>query len=91
MRRRHYQYEALEIIIAAGVIGCAIALFFKARELTILYPVTFGLAAVISLLHALEGVFFGKIIVIRKSRIVVFSIIAALLLALTGISLKMVL
>ena len=37
MRRRNYQYEALEIILALGVIGCSIALFFKARELTVLF------------------------------------------------------
>ena len=91
MRRRHYQYEALEILLAVGVIGCSIALFFKARELTVLYPVTFGLASILSLLHALEGGFFQKITVIRKSRAVVFSVIALVLLLLAGISLKMIL
>ena len=90
MRRRNYQYEALEIILALGVIGCSIALFFKARELTVLYPATFGLGCILSLLPALEGIIFKKITVVRKSRVVIFGIIALVLLFLTGISLKMV-
>ncbi len=91
MRRRNYQYEALEIILALGVIGCSIALFFKARELTVLYPVTFGLGSILSLLHALEGIIFKKITVVRKSRVVIFGIITLVLLFLTGVSLKMIL
>ena len=91
MRRRNYQYEALEILLALGVIGCSAALFFKARELTVLYPVPFGLAAVLSLLHALEGIFFIQITVVLKILVVVFSLIAVLLLGVMGISLKMIL
>lgn len=91
MRRRNYQYEALEIILALGVIGCSAALFFKARELTVLYPVTFGLAGILSLLHALEGIIFKKITVVRKSRVVIFGLIALALFCLMGISLKMIL
>ena len=76
MRRRNYGFEVLQVLISLGIIGVTVTLFFKSRELTILFPVDFGLAALLSLLYSFEGVLFNKSRVVRKTRIVLFLLLA---------------
>ena len=90
MRRRNYQFEILEIILSLAVIGLSVVLFFRSSELTLLFPLVFGLAAVLSLMAALEGTVFNRNRVIKKSRIVVFGILTVLLAGLAYVSYRVV-
>lgn len=90
MRRRNYQFEILEVILSLAVIGLSVVLFFRSSELTLLFPLVFGLAAILSLMAALEGTVFNRNRVIKKSRIVVFGILTVLLAGLAYISYRVV-
>ena len=79
MRRRNIQFEVFQVILSLGVIGLAVVLFFRSSDLTLLFPLVFGLAALLSLLSALEGTVFNRNRVIKKSRIVVFGILTLVL------------
>lgn len=86
MRRRNYELEILEIILAVSVIVLAIILCFRSASLTVLYPITFGLAAVLSALYALEGILYNRNRIVKKNRVIVFGLITVLLLILTVLS-----
>ena len=73
-----------------GVIGLAVVLFFRSSDLTLLFPLVFGLAALLSLLSALEGTVFNRNRVIKKSRIVVFGILTLVLGGLAYMSYRVV-
>ena len=90
MRRRNYQFEILEVILSLAVIGLSVVLFFRSSELTLLFPLVFGLAAILSLMSALEGTVFNRNRVIKKSRIVVFGILTILLAGLAYVSYRVV-
>ena len=77
--RRNYRVEAVQIILAAAIIVCAVILFFKSSELTILYPVVFGLSCILSVIYGLEGLVYNKSRVVRKSRVVIFLLLAVIL------------
>ncbi len=91
MRKRSYQYEILMVVLSAAIIVLTVLLFLRSSELTILFPVVFGLAAVLSVLSALEGIAFNKNRVVSKRRAVIFGVLALLLLVLTVVALKVVL
>lgn len=91
MRKRNYQFEILQVILSAAVIVLTVVLFFKSNELTILFPVVFGIAALLCLLAALEGTAYNRNRVIRKSRIVLFGILTVILGILTYVSFRVVL
>ena len=86
MRRRNYELEVIEILLAIAVIVLAVILCFKSASLTILYPITFGLAAVLAALYALEGILYNRNRIVKKNRVIVFGILTALLLFLTVFS-----
>ena len=88
--RRNYTAEAVEIILALAVIALTVVLFIKSDELTILYPIVFALAAVMCVVYALEGVLFRRNRMVRKSRIILFLIAAAILLLIAWLSLRVV-
>ena len=85
-KRRSYEIEILEILLSVAVIVIMIVLFFKSGELSILFPIEFGLAGLLSLLYALEGLLYNRNRVIRKTRLIVFGILAAALIFLTVVS-----
>ncbi|MBR6323287.1 MAG: hypothetical protein IKR59_10480 [Lachnospiraceae bacterium] len=91
MRKRNYQFEILQVILSAAVIVLTVVLFFKSNELTILFPVVFGIAALLCLLAALEGTAYNRSRVIRKSRVVLFGILTVILGLLTYVSFRVVL
>ncbi|MBO4411285.1 MAG: hypothetical protein J5794_03775 [Lachnospiraceae bacterium] len=86
MRRRNFELEVIEIILAAAVIILAVILCFRASTLSVLFPVTFALAAILSALYGLEGIFYNRNRIVKKNRVVVFGILAAILIALTVVS-----
>ena len=86
MRRRNTEVEIIEILLAAAIIILTVILMFRASSLSPLYPVIFGLAALLSLLYAFEGTLYNKNRVIKKRRLIVFGIISLALIALTVIS-----
>ncbi|MBR6404708.1 MAG: hypothetical protein IKS18_00765 [Lachnospiraceae bacterium] len=90
MRRRNIQFEVFQVILSLGVIGLAVVLFFRSSDLTLLFPLVFGLAALLSLLSALEGTVFNRNRVIKKSRIVVFGILTLVLGGLAYMSYRVV-
>ena len=90
MRRRNIQFEVFQVILSLGVIGLAVVLFFRSSDLTLLFPLVFGLAALLSLLSALEGTVFNRNRVIQKSRIVVFGILTLVLGGLAYMSYRVV-
>ena len=59
MRRRSYLCEVIQVLLSAAVIVLTVVLFFRADQLSVLFPVVFGLAAVLSLffisLAAVDG------------------------------------
>ena len=89
--RRNYKIEALQIFMAIAIIALSVVLFFKSTELTILYPVVFGLSSLLSVIYALEGTLFNKTRVVRKSRMAVFLVVAILLAMLSFFSARTVL
>ncbi|MBR4768855.1 MAG: hypothetical protein IK088_07755 [Lachnospiraceae bacterium] len=91
MRRRNTEIEIIEILLAAAIVVLTVVLAFRASRLTVLYPIVFGLSAVLSALYALEGVLYNRNRVMKKRRIIVFGIISVLLVALTALSVKAIL
>ncbi len=89
--RRNYKMEALQIIMAIAIIASSVVLFFKSTELTILYPVVFGLAALLAFIYGLEGTLFNRSRVVRRSRMVLFFIAALILAGLSFFSARTVL
>ena len=90
MRRRNIQFEVFQVILSLGVIGLAGVVFCRSSDLTLLFPLVFGLAALLSLLSALEGTVFNRNRVIKKSRIVVFGILTLVLGGLAYMSYRVV-
>ncbi len=90
MRRRNVQFEVIQVILSAAVIVLTVFLFFRSEELTILFPMVFGTAALLCLLSALEGTVFNRNRVIRKSRMIVFGILTLVLGVLTYVSFRVV-
>ena len=90
MSRRSYRFEALEVILSVILIGMTVVLFLRSSELTFLFPAVFAVAAVLSLLAALEGIVFNRNRVVRKSRAVVFGILTLILIVITYISFRVV-
>ena len=90
MRKRNYQFEILQVILSIAIIVLTVILFVRSSEMTILFPVVFGLAALLSLLCALEGTAYNRNRVVKKSRIVLFGILAAVLAVLTYVSFRVV-
>ncbi len=89
--RRNYRIEAIQIIMAVAIIVLSVVLFFKSRELSLLFPVVFGLASLLCLIYAVEGIWFNKSRVTRKSRVVVFILLAVILAAICFLSARTVL
>ena len=89
--RRNYRIEAIQIIMAAAIIVLSAVLFFKSRELSLLFPVVFGLASLLCLVYAVEGIWFNKSRVTRKSRVVVFVLLAVILAVICFFSARTVL
>ena len=90
MRRRNYEFEIIQIVLSVAIIVLAVILFFKSNELTVLFPIVFGLSAVLSVLYALEGIAYNRNRVIKKSRVVIFGILAVLLGIATFFGIQMV-
>lgn len=84
--RRRYQIEVLEVVLASAIIVLSVILFFNSRELTVLFPIEFGLASVLSVLYALEGILYNRNRVVKKTRLILFGLIAAVLLFFAVIS-----
>ena len=88
--RRNYKFETVQILMCIAIIICSILAFFKASELTFLYPVIFGLAAILSGIYALEGILFNRNRVVRKARAIIFITLALFLAAVTFLSARTV-
>ena len=85
-KRRSFEIEVIEILLSVAIIVLMVVLFFKSGELTILFPIEVGLAAVLSILYALEGLLYNRNRVIRKTRLIIFGILAAVLIFFTVVS-----
>ncbi len=85
-KRRSFEIEVIEILLSVAIIVLMVVLFFKSGELTILFPIEFGLAGVLSILYALEGLLYNRNRVIRKTRLIIFGILAAVLIFFTVVS-----
>ena len=85
-KRRSFEIEVVEILLSVAIIVLMVVLFFKSGEVTILFPIEFGLAAVLSALYALEGLLYNRNRVIRKTRLIIFGILAAVLIFFTVVS-----
>lgn len=90
MRRKSYRFNVIQILLCIAIIAFSVVLFLRTDELTILFPVVFGLAGILSVLYALEGIVFNRMRVVRKGRIVLFGLIALILFAIAYFSLKVV-
>ena len=84
--KRKYQFEIIQVVLAVAVIVMTVILMFHVTELTILYPLIFGTAAVLAFIYALEGILYNRNRVTRKTRVIVFGLIALALVALTVLS-----
>ena len=85
-KRRSFEIEILEILLSVAIVVIMVVLFFKSDELSILFPIEFGLAGLLSLLYAVEGILYNRNRVIRKTRLIIFGILAAVLIFLTVVS-----
>lgn len=86
MRKKGFPFELLEIILGIVTIVLTIILFFKSRELTILFPIVFGLGAVLSAIHALEGKLYNQSHVVEKKQMIIYFTISAVLILFMVIS-----
>ena len=91
MRRRSYLCEVIQVLLSAAVIVLTVVLFFRADQLSVLFPVVFGLAAVLSLFYAFEGVLYNRDRVVKKGRLAAFILIGLVLAFITGIAARTVL
>lgn len=91
MRRRTYEFEVIQIILSVIVLIATIFLFFKFNTHSILFPIVFGAASLLSFIHAFEGVLYNKNRVIKKTRIAGFIILALILAGITYLSARVVL
>lgn len=91
MRRRSYICEAIQLLLCAAVIVLTVLAFFRADRLSVLFPVVFGLAAVLSLFYAFEGVLYNRDRVVRKGRLIAFILIGLVLAFITVIAARTVL
>ena len=80
------EVEIIEILLAAAVVVMTIVLLFQAGKRSVLYPLIFGVSALLSFLYAFEGILYNKNRVIRKRRLVIFLVIGAVLVTLTVFS-----
>ena len=83
MRRRNFELEVIEIILAVAIIVLAVILCFRSATLTVLFPITFGLAAILAALYALEGILYNRNRIVKKNRVVVFGVITVALILIT--------
>ena len=90
MRRRNYEFEIIEIILAVIIIVLTVVLFFRSAELTILFPVVFALACVLTILYAFEGILYNRNRVVKKSRLIVYGFLALVLGFITYVSIRTV-
>ena len=91
MRRRSYLCEVIQVLLSAAVIVLTVVLFFRADQLSVLFPVAFGLAAVLSLFYAFEGVLYNRDRVVKKGRLAAFILIGLVLAFITVIAARTVL
>ncbi|MBQ6679159.1 MAG: hypothetical protein IJM76_03980 [Lachnospiraceae bacterium] len=91
MRRRSYLCEVIQVLLSAAVIVLTVVLFFRADQLSVLFPVVFGLAAVLSLFYAFEGVLYNRDRVVKKGRLAAFILIGLVLAFITVIAARTVL
>ena len=73
------------------MIVLTVVLFFRADQLSVLFPVVFGLAAVLSLFYAFEGVLYNRDRVVKKGRLAAFILIGLVLAFITVIAARTVL
>ena len=91
MRRRSYLCEVIQVLLSAAGIVLTVVLFFRADQLSVLFPVVFGLAAVLSLFYAFEGVLYNRDRVVKKGRLAAFILIGLVLAFITVIAARTVL
>jgi len=91
LRRRSYLCEVIQVLLSAAVIVLTVVLFFRADQLSVLFPVVFGLAAVLSLFYAFEGVLYNRDRVVKKGRLAAFILIGLVLAFITVIAARTVL
>lgn len=84
--KRKYQFEIISVVLAVAVIVMTVILMFHATEMTILYPLVFGVSALLSIVYALEGILYNRNRVTRRTRVIVFGLIALVLIVLTVLS-----
>lgn len=84
--RRRYEFEIGQTVLSIAIVVLTVILFFRSAELTVLYPVVFGLSALLSVIYALEGILYNRNRVTKKTRLIVFGAVAAVLLLLTVVS-----
>ena len=84
--RKRYDFEIIETVLSIAIIIMAIILIFKSAELSVLYPIVFGLSAVLAVLYALEGILYNRNRVVKKTRLLIFGITAAILIVLMVVS-----
>ncbi|MBO7363859.1 MAG: hypothetical protein J6Z23_00950 [Lachnospiraceae bacterium] len=91
MRRRRFELGIVEAVIAVAVIVMSVLLFIRSEELTILYPVVFGSAALLAVICLIDAVIQSRNNHTRNSQAVLFGIAAAALAFMTYLTAKVVL
>ena len=89
--KRNYTVEVIQVILALAVIILTVVLFIKSDELTILFPIVFGLAALMCFIYAVEGIFFNKNRMVKKGRGILFAVLGICLALVTYLSGRVVL
>ena len=84
--KRRYEFEIAQILLSLVIIVMVIILAFQFSELTILYPIVFGLSAILCVIYALEGILYNRNRVVKRTRVIVFGIVAVILVFFTVIS-----
>lgn len=91
MRRKRFELGVLEAVIAVAVIVMAVLLFLRAEELTILYPIVFGSAAVLAVICLVDAILKNRNHRTRNTRAVLFGIAALALGFMTYLTARVVL
>jgi len=89
--KRNNGVEAVQVILALAVIALTAVLFVKSSEMTVLFPVVFGLSSLMCFFYALEGIVFNRARMAKKSRSILFGAAGLILAVICWLSAKVVL
>lgn len=88
MHKRNFYFEIAQTVLSVAIIVLAALLLFLSETLPMLFPVLFGLAAVLCILYGLEGIAYNQNRVIKKRRLIFFIVLALIFLACAFFSIR---